>query len=61
MITKEKLEHHISHLQEKHKFLEYDCEEAYRQGDDLRWEKIKKMKLKLKDEIEKCRINLLNL
>lgn len=55
MITREKLEHHVSHLEDKVKQLKADVKEAYARGDDLSWEKLKKEKLKLKDEIEKCK------
>ena len=55
MTTREKLEHHISHLEEKIKQLKLECKEAYAQGSDLRWETLKKKKLKLKDEVEECR------
>lgn len=54
MITKEKLEHHISHLEEKLERLKHEVEEEYAHGNDLRWEELKKKKLKLKDEIESC-------
>jgi len=52
MITKEKLENHISHLEEKLETLKQEVEEAYLRGSDLQWETLKKKKLKLKDEIE---------
>ena len=55
MITREKLEHHISHLEEKVKALKADCKEAFAQGSDIEWEKLKKQKLRLKDEIEQCK------
>lgn len=55
MITKEKLEHHISHLEDKVKHLKADVKEAYARGCDLEWERLKKEKLKLKDEIESCK------
>ena len=58
MITKQKLEHHISHLEDKLKELKQDVKEAYMQGSDYEWEKLKKKKLKLKDEIESCRKQL---
>ena len=54
MITKEKLEHHISHLEEKLEVLKREVDEAYLRGSDLYWEELKKKKLKLKDEIEAC-------
>ena len=55
MITKEKLEHHVSHLEDKLKTLKHEVDEAYLRGSDLEWETLKKKKLKLKDEIEKCK------
>ncbi len=61
MITREKLEHHISHLEEKLKELKADCKEAYANGSDVLWENLKKKKLKLKDEIESCNRQLQNL
>lgn len=58
MITREKLEHHISHLEEKLKVLRIDVKEAYMRGCDTKWETLKKQKLKLKDEIEEFRKKL---
>jgi len=55
MINKEKIEHHIEHLKEKIDKLKIDCKEAYKTGDDILWEKLKKKKLKIKDEIESCK------
>ena len=54
MITREKLENHVSHLEEKMKVLKREVEDAYHNGSDLHWEELKKKKLKLKDEIESC-------
>ena len=56
MITKEKLENHIKHLQEKHDELDREIIEM-----DCHWDEsakchtMKKQKLKLKDEIEECK------
>lgn len=62
MITKEKLEHHITHLQEKHANVDNDIIELYAQhGNDLKIETLKKIKLHLKDEIETCRAHIANL
>ena len=58
MTTREKLEHHISHLEEKVKQLKAECKEAYAQGSDLKWERLKKQKLKLKDEVEQFKRQL---
>jgi len=56
MITKEKLEHHIDALQEKHDILDKEIKDAYMDNvGDLEIEKMKKQKLKLKDEIESCK------
>lgn len=52
MITKEKLEHHITHLEDKLKSLRAECKEAYALGTDVEHERLKKEKLKIKDEIE---------
>lgn len=59
MITKEKLEHHISHLQEKHDNLDKEIKELEaHHTDSLKVETLKKIKLKLKDEIEGFRKQL---
>jgi hypothetical protein len=56
MITKEKLENHIKHLQEKHDILDKEIKDAYMDNvGDLEIEKMKKQKLKLRDEIESCK------
>ena len=55
MITREKLEHHVSHLEDKVKQLRAEVKEAYARGCDIKWETLKKQKLKLKDEIEQCK------
>ena len=52
-MDKMSLEHHIKHLQDKHKDLELDLMEAHAQWNDNLATKIKKEKLHLKDEIEK--------
>ena len=51
-MDKMSLEHHIKHLETKHKDLELDLMEAHAQWNDNLASKIKKEKLKLKDEIE---------
>jgi hypothetical protein len=59
MITKEKLEHHISHLQEKHDAIDkeiIDMEEHH--IDRLKIETLKKVKLNIKDDIEKFKVQL---
>lgn len=56
MITKEKLEHHIKHLQEKHDKLDKEIKDMYIDNtSDLIMEQAKKKKLKLKDQIEECK------
>jgi len=56
MITKEKLEHHMKALQEKHDILDKEIKDAYMDNvGDVEVEKMKKQKLKLKDEIELCK------
>lgn len=56
MITKDKLSHHISHLEEKHRKIDNDIIELYNShGNDLKIETLKKVKLHIKDEIEKYR------
>jgi uncharacterized protein YdcH (DUF465 family) len=56
MITKEKLEHHQKALQEKHDILDKEIRDAFMDNvGDLEIEKMKKQKLKLRDEIESCK------
>jgi hypothetical protein len=53
MLTREKIEHHISHLEDKHRKIDEDITVLYNQrGNDLKIETLKKIKLRLKDEIE---------
>ena len=53
MMTREKLIHHIESLREKHDLLDKQIQNLYEHHtDDLKVEKLKKEKLKLKDEIE---------
>lgn len=59
MITPEKIKHHISHLQEKHDNLDKEIKELEaHHTDSLKVETLKKLKLKLKDEIERFRKQL---
>jgi hypothetical protein len=59
MITPEKIKHHISHLQEKHDNLDKEIKELEaHHTDSLKVETLKKLKLKLKDEIEGFRKQL---
>ena len=59
MLTKEKLERHISHLEEQHRALDKEIIEM-----DCHWDEsvechnLKKKKLKLKDEMERCKKQL---
>jgi hypothetical protein len=56
MITKEKLENHMKALQEKHDILDKEIKDAFMDNvGDLEIEKMKKQKLKMKDEIESCK------
>jgi uncharacterized protein YdcH (DUF465 family) len=56
MITKEKLENHMKALQEKHDLLDKEIRDAYMDNvGDVEVEKMKKQKLKMKDEIESCK------
>lgn len=59
MLTKEKIEHHISHLQEQHDNLDKRIinEEACH-GNCAEISILKKKKLKLKDEIESFKAKL---
>jgi len=52
-MDKIKIEHHIKHLQELHDGLDKEIQMQYnRHGDDRLVTELKKKKLKLKDEIE---------
>jgi len=57
-MQKQKIEHHIERLKEKHKDLELDLMEAHAQWNDTLAAQIKKEKLKLKDEIEKLKTQI---
>jgi hypothetical protein len=62
MITKEKLQHHIDHLQEKHDTLDREIQVLYSlHENDLKLETLKKLKLHLKDEIEENKKKLARL
>lgn len=54
MITREKLNHHISHLRAKHDHLDDQIDAMERSGrfDDTELTRLKKEKLHIKDEIE---------
>lgn len=59
MMTKEKMQHHITHLEEQHRALDKEITEM-----DCHWDEspechnLKKKRLRLKDEIESCRRKL---
>lgn len=58
-MTKDKMQNHIKHLQEKHDKLDKEITAMYLDSvSDLVVEKAKKEKLKLKDEIERCKSQL---
>ena len=55
-MIKEKIERHMHALQEKHDILDKEIRDAFMDNlGDLEIEKMKKQKLKLKDEIESCK------
>lgn len=59
MITKEKLENHISHLKEQHRELDKTITELDCHYDEYQHcEELKKKRLKLRDEIESCKKRL---
>jgi hypothetical protein len=59
MLTREKLEHHISHLQEKHDLLDKEIKVLHSHHEnDLKIETLKKLKLHLRDEIEATKVTL---
>jgi len=56
IMIKEKVERHMHALQEKHDILDKEIKDAYMDNvGDLEIEKMKKQKLRLKDEIESCK------
>ena len=55
-MIKEKVERHMHALQEKHDILDKEIRDAYLDNvGDLEVEKMKKQKLRIKDEIESCK------
>lgn len=59
MLTKEKVQHHINHLQEKHDTLDKEIQTLYNMHENgLKVEVLKKLKLQLKDEIERNKAQL---
>jgi hypothetical protein len=59
MANREKIQNHISHLEEKHARLDTEINTLQTtHGDEIRIENLKKSKLRIKDEIEKHKKNL---
>jgi len=59
MLTRDKLNHHITHLQQKHDALDKEIQVLYTlHENDLKLETLKKLKLHLKDEIEATKVKL---
>lgn len=59
MITKEKLQHHISHLEEQHRALDKEITEADCNYDEsVECHDLKKKRLRLKDEIQRFKKKL---
>lgn len=55
-MIREKVERHMQALQEKHDLLDKEIKDAYMDNvGDIVVEKMKKQKLKLRDEIESCK------
>ena len=62
MLTKEKLQHHITHLEEQHRTLDKEITELDCHYDEsVECHNLKKKRLRLKDEIEKCKRQLSSL
>jgi hypothetical protein len=58
-VNKEKLQHHLKHLEERHSELEKKIKDGYSHYlDDMHLGKIKHEKLGVKREIAKCQIKL---
>ena len=59
MLTREKIQHHITHLEKQHEELDKRViEEMKHHSEDYMIRKLKNQKLELKDEIEKMRKKL---
>ena len=59
-MDKLKMQHHIVHLQQLHDSVDKQIKQVYREyGSDIAVQQLKKKKLKLKDEIEQCKKELL--
>lgn len=62
MITKEKLQHHISHLEEQHRVLDKEITELDCHYDEsVECHVLKKKRLKIRDEIEDCKRKMASL
>lgn len=62
MLDRQKLEHHIKHLQEQHDMLDKEIKELYNHHtDDFKVEKLKKQKLNIRDDIERIKRQISNL
>ena len=54
------MQHHIAHLEQLHDSVDKQIQKIYREyGNDVSVQHLKKKKLKLKDEIEQCKKELL--
>lgn len=62
-MTPEKIKHHISHLQEKHRQLDYQISTMVETGkfEDLDIEHLKKERLAIQDEIQENQEKLKNI
>lgn len=61
MMTKDKMQHHIDSLEAKVRDLKKQVHEMYLDNvSDVEVEKVKKQKLKVKDEIVRCKKQLEN-
>lgn len=59
-MNKVKMQHHIAHLEQLHDSVDKQIQKIYREyGNDVAVQQLKKKKLKLKDEIESCKKELL--
>lgn len=59
MITKQKLQHHIKHLEQLHETIDKQIEAEFKlYGSQAVVTRMKKEKLRLKDEIEKTKVKL---
>lgn len=60
-MNKEKFQHHIEHLEQLHNSVDKQIQKIYREyGNDISVQQLKKKKLKIKDEIENLKKNLIS-